>query len=56
MESSRRDLFINMVLDGFIFSNEYVLPCFTFIFIPKTGVGLPNIGVSFHCVGSVHCG
>ena len=49
MESSPRDSFIDMVVDRFIFkSNQITLsPCFTFI--PKTGVGLHETGIS--CVG-----
>jgi len=50
MESSRRDLFINMVVDRFIFKNNQMTlsPCFTFI--PKTGMGLPKSGISFYWV------
>jgi len=50
-ESSRRDLFIDMVVDMFIFKNNEITlsPCFTFI--PKIGVGLRKTGVSFHCAG-----
>jgi len=46
MESSRRDLFIDMVVDRFIFKNNQITlsPCFAFI--PRTGVRLPA-GVSF---------
>jgi len=41
MESSRRDLFIDMV-DRFIFKNNQITlyPCFTFT--TKIGVGLPT--------------
>jgi len=51
MESSRRDLFIGMVVDRFIFKNNQMtlFPCSTFI--PKTRTGLPKTGVSFYCVG-----
>jgi len=51
MESSRRDLFIGMVVDRFIFKNNQITlsPCFTFI--PKNSVGLPKIGVGFYCDG-----
>jgi len=51
MESSRRDLFIDMVIDMFIFKNNQIalFPCFTFI--PKAGVGLPKTGFMFYCVG-----
>jgi len=47
MESSRQDLFIDMVVERFIFKNDQTTlsPCSTFI--PKTGVGLPKTGVSF---------
>jgi len=38
MESSRRDLSIDMVVDRFIFKN-YALPWFTFM--PKIGKRLP---------------
>ena len=50
MESSQRDLFIDMIVDRLIFKNNIItLPsCFTFI--PKTGVELPKTGVSFYCV------
>ena len=49
MESSRRDLFINMVVVRFIFIiNQITLfPCFTFI--PETGVGQSKTGVGFNC-------
>jgi len=44
MESSRRDLFIDMVVDRFIFRNNQVAlsPCFTL-----TGMKLPRTGVVF---------
>jgi len=47
MESSQRDLFIDMVVDRFIFKNNQitVYPCF--IFIPKTEL-------SFYCVKQAH--
>jgi len=47
MESSRRDLFIDMVVRKFTLKNNQITlsPCFTFI--PKIRVGL--IGVSFYC-------
>jgi len=44
MESSRRDLFIDMAVDRFIFKIKQISPCFTFT--PKTGMALPKIGVS----------
>jgi len=58
MESSRRDLFIDLVVDSFTFflkivnetliNNQITLvPCITFI--PKTIVELPKTGVSFYC-------
>jgi len=50
MESSRRYLFIDMVVvDRFIFKINLIMlsPCFT---LPKTGLRLPKTGVSFHCV------
>jgi len=51
METSQGDLFINMVVDRFIFkNNQSTLSCFTFI--PRTSVGLPKTGVSFCCVGA----
>jgi len=39
MESSRRDVFIDMAVDGFILNKNQITlsPCF--IFIPKTDVG-----------------
>jgi len=47
MESSQRDLFIDVVVDRFIFKNNYntLLPWFTFIH--KTGLGLPETGGYF---------
>jgi len=49
MESSRRDLFIDMVVDRLIFflkkGPNDALPCL--LLIPKTGVGLSETGVSF---------
>ena len=44
MESSRGNLFIDMVVDRFIFKNKQIShsPCFTFI--PKTGAGVPETG------------
>jgi len=48
MESSQRDLFIDMVVDMIILNNNLITlsPCFIFI----TGVGLPKAGASFNCV------
>jgi len=39
MESSRRDLFVDRVVDGFIFKNNQITlsPCLTYI--PKASVG-----------------
>ena len=50
MESTRRDLFIDMVASGFILKNYQItlVPCFPFI--PKTSVGLPKTEVSFYSV------
>jgi len=50
MESSRRDLFIDMAVDRFIFKNNQITlyPCSTFM--TKIGVGLPKPGVRFYCV------
>jgi len=53
MDSSRQDLFIDMVIDvidRYIFKNNQIKlsPCSTFI--PKTGEGLPKTGGSFYCV------
>jgi len=47
MESSRRDLFIDMVV-RFIFKNNQItlFPCFTLT--PKTGVRLRKTGVSLY--------
>jgi len=44
MESSRQDLFIDMVVCTFIFDNDQIklFRCFT-----STGVGLPKTGVIF---------
>jgi len=41
MESSRRDLFIDMVVDRFILKNNQITPSLYFNFIPKSGVVLP---------------
>jgi len=52
MESSRRNLLIDMVVNRFILKNNQTTlsPCFAFM--PKTGVGLPKTGVGFCCVKS----
>jgi len=47
MESSRRDLFINMVVHRFIFKNNQLTVYPSFTFIPETSEGLPPTGVSF---------
>jgi len=46
MESSRRDLYTDMVVDRFIFKNNQIRLIPSFTFVPKTGVGL-RVGV-FH--------
>jgi len=40
MESSRRDLSIDMVVDRFIFKNNQITLSLCFTFIPTTGVEL----------------
>jgi len=42
MESSRRDLFIDIVVERFMFTNNKMtlFPCFTFI--TKVGEGVPQ--------------
>jgi len=47
MKNSQQDLFIDIVVDWFIFKNNQIKlsPCFTFT--PKTGMGLPS-KVSFY--------
>jgi len=55
IESSRRDLFIDMVVDRLFFKNNQITlsPCFSgtfmYTYIPKSGVGLPKTGVRFYC-------
>ena len=39
-----------MVVDRFIFKINQITLSACFTFMPKTGVGLPKIGVSFYCV------
>jgi len=48
MESSQRDLFIDMVVDRFIFKNNQITlsPSFTFI---SFDVESPKTGVRFYC-------
>ena len=50
MDSYRRYLSIDMVVDRFIFNdNQTTLsPCF--FFVPKTSVGQPKTGVSFYYI------
>jgi len=50
MESSQRDLFLDMVFDRFIFENSQITLSSCFTVITETGAGLPTTGVSFHCV------
>jgi len=49
MESSQRDIFIDMVVHGFITRNIQIAlsPCF--ILKPKKGGELPKTGVIFNC-------
>ena len=47
MESSRRDLFTDMIVDRFSKITKLRPSCFTSIL--KTGVGLPKTGVGFYC-------
>jgi len=51
METSRRDLsiYINLVVDRFIFKHNQITLCPSFTVVTKTGVGLPKTGISFHC-------
>jgi len=51
MDSYRRDLSIDMVVDRFIFNNYDITLSPFFTFISQTSVGPPKTGVSFHCVG-----
>jgi len=50
MESSRRDLFIDMVVDRFISKNNQITLSSRFTFIHKTGVVLPKTDVIFCCI------
>ena len=54
MESSRRDLFIDMVVDWFIFKHNQITlsPCSTFL--PTTVVGLPKTSFKFYCEPLMH--
>jgi len=47
MESSRRDLSIDMIVERFIFKNNQITLTPYFTFLPKTDVELE---VSFYCV------
>jgi len=51
MENSQRDLFIDMVVERFIFKNNLIMLSLCFTFTPKTGVELPKTGVSFYVEG-----
>jgi len=46
MESSRRDLFIDMIVDRFIFKNNQISLSLCYTYKPTTGVGLPKTAVS----------
>ena len=46
LESSGPDLFINMVVDRFIFKNNQITLSPSFSFIPVTDVGLPETGAT----------
>jgi len=50
MESSRRDLFIDMIVDRFLSKNNQITSSPSFTFTPKTRTGLPKTGVSFYCL------
>ena len=49
MESSRRDLFIDIGVDRFIFYHNQITLSPGFTFAPLTGWGLPKLGFSFYC-------
>jgi len=49
MESSRRDLSIDEVVDRFISKNNQTTLSLCFTYIPKTGVGLSKTRVSVYC-------
>jgi len=44
MESSRRDFFIDMVVDRIIFKKNKITLSPRYAFAPKRGVGLPKTG------------
>jgi len=48
MESSRQDLFIDMVVDRFIFKNNQITVSPSLTSIPETGEGLPKTEGSFY--------
>ena len=50
IESSGRDLFIDMVVQKFIFKNNLIKLLSRFTFIPKTGIGVSKTGLMFYCV------
>jgi len=49
MESSRRDLFIDMAVDRFSFKNNQITLFLCFTSIPKTGNEKPKTRGSFYC-------
>jgi len=49
MESSRRDLFIDMGVDRFILKSNQITLSPVSTFIPQAYVRLPKKGVSFYC-------
>jgi len=50
MDSSRRDLFLDMVIDKFMFKSKQMTHLLYFILVCQTGVGLPKTGVIFFTV------
>jgi len=54
MESSGRDLVIDIVVDRFLFKNTQITFSFCFTFTPETGVRLPKTEVSFYCEAVRH--
>jgi len=49
MKISRRELLIDMVFDWVLKHPNDDPCCIHFTFIPKTGMGLPIVGIIFHC-------
>ena len=49
IESSGQDLFIDGVVQKFIFKKNLITLLSRFTFIPKTGVRLPKTEIIFHC-------